>query len=275
MKLGLSTLLYPDEPPMRTIQIASQFDLDYVEIILEPYFPRNPDSNYLKELGDSIKAEGLDVRVHGRTWDLNPTSNYPKIREIALTQARKGIKTCNLLGGDVITLHPGRCWFREGEEYLEKCMEKYIHYIEEVEEISREQGIKIAVETGGLGIDFPKGIPEFKRVTKSRENVGVTIDTGHLFLTAFRSGMNRPEQKIVNYIEELGDKLVNVHLHDNSGMSDEHRVPGRGKIDFAPVLKSLEDRYTGPIIFEIQKPPHPDEAAEEGIEWIREKIRRI
>src|SRR5262249_56080953 len=54
--------------------------------------------------------------------------------------------------------------------------------------------------------------------------------------------------------EELGDRLVHVHMADGSGMPnrDEHLVPGRGTQPCAPLLEKLAaDRYSGIVVLEV------------------------
>jgi sugar phosphate isomerase/epimerase len=54
--------------------------------------------------------------------------------------------------------------------------------------------------------------------------------------------------------EELGDRLVHVHMADGSGLPnrDEHLVPGRGTQPCAGVLEKLTaDGYSGMVVLEV------------------------
>ena len=57
------------------------------------------------------------------------------------------------------------------------------------------------------------------------------IDTGHAHANAW----NLPE-----FIQELGPRLLGVHLHDNHGQQDEHLPIGEGSIDWTPVFAALQ-----------------------------------
>ncbi len=47
---------------------------------------------------------------------------------------------------------------------------------------------------------------------------------------------------------------MNVHVHDNRGMQDEHLPLGKGKIDRKRVLRLLKKvNYNGPLNLEIYK----------------------
>jgi sugar phosphate isomerase/epimerase len=43
----------------------------------------------------------------------------------------------------------------------------------------------------------------------------------------------------VDAIKDLKSYLVHVHINDNSGLADEHLVPGNGVIDFEAIINAL------------------------------------
>jgi sugar phosphate isomerase/epimerase len=55
--------------------------------------------------------------------------------------------------------------------------------------------------------------------------------------------------KIDECIELFGDRIANVHIHDNLGKNDDHLTIGDGTIDFISVLSKL-NRYKGNYIIE-------------------------
>lgn len=272
MELGLSTLMFSNGTPETGIELASKLDLDCVEIILDtPHFPLQPDPARMKKLGKSTRSEGLDVRAHGRFWDINPTSLYPSLRELTIDQTIESVKLCHLLGGDVVTIHPGRSWFRENEELFNKCKAWFQDYLEECSDFARERGIVISVETGSHGADYPSEPEELLQAVQGFEDVGITLDLGHAFLSAW----DRPEsgeEWISHLLEVYDEKLMNVHIHDNNGSSDEHLPPGKGNINFDLVIRELKDHYNGPLILELWEPPDPFEAASEAFGYLRELL---
>ena len=50
-------------------------------------------------------------------------------------------------------------------------------------------------------------------------------------------------------IETFGDRIVNVHIHDNMGVKDDHMTIGAGQIDFRSVIRKLRS-YKGRYIIE-------------------------
>ena len=62
------------------------------------------------------------------------------------------------------------------------------------------------------------------------DNLGVLFDTGHAFVV----GEDTPAA-----IENLGDKLLHLHLSDNDGKHDQHLIPGKGEYDFQALIRAL------------------------------------
>ncbi|TQS85434.1 MAG: hypothetical protein A3208_03175 [Candidatus Methanoprimaticola hominis] len=50
-------------------------------------------------------------------------------------------------------------------------------------------------------------------------------------------------------IDTFGDRIVNIHIHDNHGETDEHLTIGDGDIDFAHVIRRMSG-YRGNWIIE-------------------------
>lgn len=72
------------------------------------------------------------------------------------------------------------------------------------------------------------------------------VDIGHAEMF---NHMNYSARKI---IEEMNDRVVCLHIHDNDQIKDKHWVPYRGVIDYNDVAKGLKNiNYKGDLIAEI------------------------
>lgn len=276
MKLGLSTLLSPAGSPEDVIQIASRLDLDCVEIIFDmPHFTPGQDHGRLKELREIIDSNELEVLVHGSFWDLNPVSHYRLVRELTLRRIKKSIQACCLLGGEILTVHPSRCYFRGKQELLSNARRKFKEFIKNAAEYAGKKGVSLAIETGAHHADLPKDIEEYQQLMPDLGNLGVTLDVGHVFLLAQKNEEKNPEGSIMNWIENMGRNIIDVHLHDNRGRRDDHFPPGWGEIEFSPVINSLEKNYNGPVILELWGYAPPLETAKEGVKYVSEILEEI
>lgn len=270
MKIGLSTLLFPNGNPKDGVELAQKLDVEVIEVILDmPHFPPDSEPEELAELRKCIDDVGLEARVHGRFWDLNPISQYPELRNVTLERVKESIRACNLLGGDVVTIHPGRCWVKKDVDYFQKCQSWFEEYFEEVSDYAKEKGVTLALETGSHHADYPSIFEDLLEWSEKKEEVGITLDVGHAFLAAQKDDRSN-RNWISELVKDFGDELVNVHFHDNHGQLDEHLPPGRGDINFTPILTELENSYEGPIVLELWNPSDPQEAAEEGVKYLKD-----
>ena len=67
----------------------------------------------------------------------------------------------------------------------------------------------------------------------------MTFDIGH----ANTAG------QVESMVETFGDRIANIHIHDNHGQKDEHLTIGDGDIDFRRVVGMLPN-YDGRFIIE-------------------------
>ncbi len=249
MKLGLSTLLFPDGMPESGIRLASELNLSCVEIVLDvPHLTLEPKQGRLKQIRKCADSAGLEVQTHGRFLDLNPVSPHAEVRDLSIEQTIKSIEVSDSLNGGILTLHPGRCWFRGNKELFERSERWFEDYLKEVSSHARSKGVPLALETGSHPADYPGDTIELLRAVDGK-NLGITLDLGHLYLSARRRGEG--EEWILDQIELLKDKIVNVHIHDNSGFSDDHLPLQEGEIDFVPIVNKLKGYYDGPIVLEL------------------------
>ena len=113
---------------------------------------------------------------------------------------------------------------------------------------AKEHGVKIAAETHGTASKYNKmeffGIPENLKelVKRVRENspaadaLCVCVDTGH---TNLATNMGYPS--VGDVIRYLGDLVEVLHMHDNNGIKDQHKILGTGIIDWKDVFAALDE----------------------------------
>ncbi len=94
------------------------------------------------------------------------------------------------------------------------------------------------------------------------------VDIGHAEMFNF---MKYSARKL---LEEMGDRVVCLHIHDNDLYKDRHWIPFRGSIDFKDVAKGLKNiNYKGDLVIEISAPAEassPDFTLEDGKKYLSE-----
>jgi sugar phosphate isomerase/epimerase len=108
----------------------------------------------------------------------------------------------------------------------------------------------IAVQAEHLGVsiavEFPPAWPA-QSVVDLLEAVeapalGVCLDLGHAHLN----------EGAAETIEQLAGYTRTIHVHDNLGRTDEHRLPFAGAIDWPAILMELEKTgYSGALTMEL------------------------
>jgi len=126
-------------------------------------------------------------------------------------------------------------------------------------------GVRIALENlAEVGGDLLEKI--FRE--QPPEIVGLCFDSGH----AHVSGED------VQLLERFPDRLIAVHLHDNDGSGDQHRIPFTGTIDWDAVARGIarSDYGLHPLTFEVAMRGHADEMSErEFLEACRQAAARV
>jgi sugar phosphate isomerase/epimerase len=119
---------------------------------------------------------------------------------------------------------------------------------------ARHSGVTICVENTMSEMGDPAYLRAFvdeTRLTGLRFN----FDIGHANLAEF------PEaERLEKSFAPLRDLVSSIHLHDNSGVKDEHLPPFDGSIDWSAAIKLLKSAPEPilPIVLELKEKTGPE-----------------
>lgn len=276
MKLGLSSLLFPNASIEDIVKFLAKLGAECVEIIYDaPHFLPDYNQRELSGIKELLDAHGLGVSVHGSFWDLNPASHHRELWKLTLKQMQRSIDACRALGGEIVVLHYGRCPVPEVKDFREGAKWRYRRLLEQCLPYARERGVTLALENaGGQLAIYPSAIEELKRLVLELEGAKVAFDIGHAHLAERRAGRKSTGLAIGRAIEDLREHLVHVHVHDNHGKQDDHLLPGDGDINFKPVVEALRAiNYGGLLIAELWNPERPLETGRKGMKKLRDLFK--
>ncbi|WP_456481524.1 sugar phosphate isomerase/epimerase family protein [Methanopyrus sp.] len=249
MNVLVSTLALGDwwTDPERANELPELTGSDGVELILEGSFqPGRLDPG---ELDVEIPS------VHAPFADLNPASPSDHHREYVLRVIRRAAELAAELGAHYLTVHPGHLTpvtVRDRELAMELAAETLGELADEV----RSFGVEPLVENlPNHSLLLGTSADEMEEILRE-SGCGFTLDIGHALTV---EGSLRP------YLQ-LGPDLL--HVHDNSGDSDEHLPPGRGVLDLEELREALRRRAL-PVV-EVRGV----EEAREAVRTVREVVRR-
>ncbi len=177
----------------------------------------------------------------GREKRWGSTIQHERLAGLELVSNR--MKMAAELGGGFIVLHVPP--LPEQAQAIDAYWKTLDRSLWALQKVSEKTGVRIALENGLLQYNA-----HFDVLSKLLERwepqfLGLCYDSGHAHIDG--DGPSR--------FDGLKDRLIAMHLHDNDGKSDQHRLPYSGTIDW-PNLAGIiaTSAYRGPITMELIKP---------------------
>lgn len=193
---------------------------------------------WLKDLGLTLTDLHASAGVE-KGWC--SAREYERLAGIELVANR--IEMAARLGSDAVVLHlpPPPAENADGEAWWARVCRS----LDALEPIARRRGVRFALENmpndnfDPLERVFARYAPNF---------VGLCYDSGHGNLAG--NGLDR--------LERVKGRLLSVHLHDNDGTGDQHRLVGDGTVDW-PRLACLlaASPYRKPLSLESNLGSYP------------------
>lgn len=233
------------------MRYAAEHGFDHIEIdlIKEDTNLDTFDRKRIHELKKLTFDSHISISLH-LPYTLNLIKRKILPRNKLINQVNHTFDLAADLNATHITSHIGSfskqiVWSDPRDEYLKRAIESIISIVE----IADSSHISFALEnlvslSSHSAYQFiGDNIADFSRIFSevNSDFIGLCLDLGH-------SNLNEGG---VEYIKQLGEKILCVHYHDNNGKKDEHLEVGDGNISWKNTLKELDKiKFTGPYISE-------------------------
>lgn len=198
------------------IDELKKLGLEHMEFC-SAHFPPDPQSADLEKVKATIQAAGIAVPSYGvEGFSTDEAANRTKF------------EFAKAMGIGILTADPTPDSF----DILDKLTEEY--------------GIKIAIHNHGPNARYDKVTDTLNAVKGHSPMIGACLDTGHCI---------RSNEKPQEVVEQLGDRLISMHLKDwvHGG---EEKIVGEGDMDIVATAKALKAlNFTGPIMLEYEESP--------------------
>jgi len=188
--------------------------------------------------------------------DMQSGDPMARARGIALVQNR--LAATAALGGHCLVIH--------SVDKQPQVMPNLIQSLDRLADTCRKTGVVLAIEA----FCEAGAAPLFERYP--RAVAGFCYDTGHC---------NIQMPPTLSLLESFGERLCELHLHDNYGKEDDHRLPFDGTVDWPYVTGVLARRgYSRPLTLEIGRLTYstgryaPNEARLTVDQFLAEALRR-
>jgi|GEM_PF-2849444 len=217
-------------------------------------------SRVRRQLERFKRGYNAPIAIHGPVYSFDPVSNDQAIAELAWRRCMTIFDVAKWLQPEVIVFHSNfnpychmhleKRWQEQTSAFWTRCLEQL-----------PDDRVKVVVENI-YDVD-PEPLAAMIH-TVGHPRFGFCLDVGHH--NAFCSGPVLDE-----YIVPFGDKLMHVHLHDNDGVDDLHLPPGRGSIDYEPLLRHLRAKKS-PWTLTVEC--RDSESNQEALDWVEKHFPR-
>ncbi|HID98013.1 MAG TPA: sugar phosphate isomerase/epimerase [Thermodesulfobacteriaceae bacterium] len=205
-----------------------------------------------------IRDEGLRCTIHAPFTDLSLGAIDRKIRKITIDRIKKAIDLGSLFQAESIVCHTGfdhRHYYGSEDTWLGHAIDS----LDDVVGHAAACGIPVMLENVfELTPDIHQKI--FRAVDSA--SLGFCMDTGHQAVFSKTS--------MEEWLNSVGDRLGQIHLHDNLGRHDDHLPIGRGTVNFTGLFEWLVSEGINPI-FTLE--PHSEKDVFAAIEGLARLLR--
>jgi sugar phosphate isomerase/epimerase len=206
------------------------------EIGLEGLCLYNEDHSAFERVAARLRKQGLACTLHAPFFDLTPGGLDPYLLE----KTREKLNTAFAL---IPVFHPRsivcHLQFEENkhgyvfQQWFESAYATWAPLVT----IATRHGVPVMFENT-YETDPSKHTALLKKL--DTPFAGFCLDVGHLLAFARSSWQE--------WLPAMLPWLGQLHLHDNTGIRDEHLAPGRGRFDFPGLFAFLRENKLHPVI---------------------------
>ena len=261
MHLSCSSLFLWEYPVCDIMDILQKAGINSVEFWAEtPFFwmDRNNETT-VAQLIEAISVMTQGCTLHAPVMDLNPSSYNDLVHEATLKETLWSIELASILRARVVTIHPGKRTAHR--KPTNEDWEKFMKYLEISFKKAKSSGVNLSLENSMPGVQSMCSDPgEMKEVLDQFPGLFFTFDVVHACL-------NSP-QTAISFINDLGDKIINVHIGAPHNGKPHFPAHHEKKMDI--ILQLLRDSgYKGDLTIEI------DDKIYQGQLTREEKIKEL
>ncbi|HEV2646908.1 MAG TPA: sugar phosphate isomerase/epimerase family protein [Acidobacteriaceae bacterium] len=232
---------YTDTPAVR--ELASWFRSNDVRAVLRQpiYITDRADTQWSRHVAPNLNL-------------IAPEKTH---RIAAMDEVKRAIESAEQVPFAAVVLSLGLAH----STWDDAAIENSLTAIEHLKAFASPLGVRLLLENGENEVTTPEHLLYILRAGHF-DSVGVSLDIGHLHLaqdappsapTQKSQSESRPDPSnptpspwVSSAITLLGDRIAQLHLHDNHGpfsdsaeMKDEHLWPGEGTIDWPGAIAAL------------------------------------
>ncbi len=196
----------------------------------------NGSKDDFRRVADVLRDAGLTITFHAPFMDLRPGAVDPKIRQVTMERLQQVFDLVPFFHPRSIVCHPSfdeRYYVSADRAWLENSIATWGPFLSLAEKLDTRIAFENVYETG------PGQLKMLLDAFPS-PHACVCFDVGHFNVFA--------RTPLPDWLETLGARLGQLHLHDNHGALDEHLPVGEGNFPFGDLFRFIHSREMHPII---------------------------
>jgi protein FrlC len=274
MKISISSFVYFNYPLKEAIKRISMCGYKGIEIWGgRPHAYRNDlADDEISDLRKLLEKLNLEISAFIPAQFRYPTSlcsPSSRIREDSVSYIKDSIATSLKLGCNMVSICPGHTLYGQG---YENGIKQLSASIREIHRYANDNGVILLIEPAhrfesDLILTVKDGIDFILKL--GLDNLGIAMDTGHCHVN---------NESLVECVSLLKGLPYHIHIDDNLGTSDDHKIPGEGEIDFLPFFRELKrNGYDGFLTVELgwNYTQEPDPAATKSRQKIESLLQNV
>ncbi len=237
---------------LRALADAGIFNLVLANEIIESAFS-SPELfiNARKDMAE-FGIKFMDAHAPWGTWK-DPGMPLEDYHEMVVLRQKMAIRICNECGVGTMAFHTGNTInsIFGTDLTLKDYYSMLLRSLEELLPDAERYGVVIALENQWTPLNQTACLIGAMKHFNSPW-LGLCYDAGHANLV--ENGKNFPGESVVpviwedagipvvweeNMVDKMQPWIVNCHIHDNDGKQDQHRLPGKGTVDWPGIMKAL------------------------------------
>jgi sugar phosphate isomerase/epimerase len=187
-------------------------------------------------VADQLLEAGLTITFHAPFMDLRPGAIDPKIRQITVDRLKQVFDLAPYFRPLSVVCHPSfdkRYYVSSEQIWLANSIETWQHFLTQAIEMNTTIALENVYEGDcqhlGLLLD-----------AFTSPHMCFCFDTGHFNVYSVTT--------LEEWMNGLGPRIGQIHIHDNNGLLDEHLPVGEGTFPFQKFFSMIHERGIRPII---------------------------
>ena len=224
---------FPVMPVLEEIENIARLGFDYVELAMDPPMAHHSVLTANRTaIAKALADTGLGLVCHLPTF-VSTADLTESLRRASVDEMHRSLETAHALGANKVVLHPSMVGGMGA--FVPATAKGYaFEFFAQMVAAAEEPQITICLENM-----FPRNrigvTPEdFGEIFAAHPSLRLTLDTGHANIDS------EGNSRLLQLVEQFGDRLGHLHFSDNRGKRDDHLAVGRGTVNFTELVRRLK-----------------------------------